>query len=334
MKVFAAAALEVGARPTAQQIAEWIRPWQPQVLWVLPEMAAVGVATHLRAMLGIPVHLTLHDVFESAGFDQLPGWYMGRYAGQAVRLARDADSMDGISEELIGRVAKDGMRGRTLPAVKTMVFPPSISRAAIANEPVRDRDETCFRLALCGSMRTGKEQWLRFIKGLTAVYKHVEIVAVGDALVQAKMARLQGVRMVHHSYFQKEEALVAYLRESRVDAGYAGVWDEPDRRLFAATSFSSKITAYAAAGVPTIFDGPGESAAWKVLARWHAGVLWRDTQEGLLELKGLKDCLRWSAMAEGALSLGRQELCLEDNAGRFRAMLVPGGQGSDVGCGM
>ena len=330
-KAASAFAMELTAYWTARRIAEWIRPWKPQVLWVLPELAAVGVGTHLRAMLGIPVHLTLHDVFESAGFGELPAWYVPRYVRRAAHLVRKADSFDGISQEIIEHVRVQAFgtgdartEAHAPSARRTMVFPPSISETAMAPAPPRHDGDGCFRLALCGSMRTGAEQWLRFVKGLTTAFRNVEIVAVGDARRQAELARPCGVRIVHHAYFASEEELVAFLQASRADAGYAGVWDGEDRRLFAATSFSSKITAYAAAGIPTIFDGPGDSAAWKVLRRWNAGLLWRDAGASMGAVVDLKDPVQWQAMADGALLMCRHELCLERNARQFQDVLGAG----------
>ena len=236
-KLASVVTMEWAGHGTAKRIAEWVRPWQPQVLWVLPELAAVGVARHLRILLGIPVHLTLHDVFESAGFSELPNWYVPSYVHRATDLVRKAHSLDGISPELIeyactqafgpqppgrafrsqGAAPQDGDR-----RLQTMVFPPSVSKAAIAKAPpCHDRDG-CFRLALCGSMRTQSEQWMRFVRGLTSLHKQVELVAIGDAIRQADMAASHGVRIVRHDYFEKEADLIAYLQASRVDAGYAG----------------------------------------------------------------------------------------------------------------
>ena len=322
-KLAAVALVEAAGLRVASQIARWVAGWKPEVLWVLPELGAIRVAKPLQDLLGIPLHLTLHDAHECAGYEALPSWYMPWYLRRAYDVVRRAASVDGISKELIEHVLTNPRAQQPLrPAPRTMVFPPSISRSAIVSEVDSSPKASTFRIALCGSMRTGTAQWQRFAEALAADPKRVEVVAIGDASLQADMMRGRGIQVIAHDYFDQEADLIAYLRDQRVCAGYAGVWSDEDRRLFARTSFSSKIVTYAAAGIPVVFDGPEDSAAWVMLSRWKAGMLWDGSGAAHLALQDLRTgSTTWRSMASGALAMCRKDLCLEDNTEQFQTLL-------------
>jgi hypothetical protein len=118
-----------------------------------------------------------------------------------------------------------------------------------------------------------------------------------------------------------EREVIDALADGRVDAGYLGVWNEPEKELFARTSLSSKLVTYCAAGLPIIADTPERSVAWDLLSRYGAGVRIGndDSDAGLGRLLSRPD--EWRQRSQGSLRLCREAFDLDRNADRMAALL-------------
>jgi hypothetical protein len=101
------------------------------------------------------------------------------------------------------------------------------------------------------------------------------------------------------------------------------LYKEKDRGLFARTSLSAKLTTYAAAGIPVIVDGPEDSAAWRLVKEYGAGVLCGDdADEALQSLRTLfTDKEARGRMGEGSRRLCLEKFNLDANFSRFAALL-------------
>ena len=119
-----------------------------------------------------------------------------------------------------------------------------------------------------------------------------------------------------------EADVMRHFRENRVSACYMGLWKDPARALFANTSLSSKLTTYAATGLPVIVDGTQESVAWKLVERYGAGVLCgsdaKASAADLSRLFGRADA--WRSMMQGAMRLYAEEFDMDLNLERLTSV--------------
>ena len=312
---------EVLAGWRARQIATWCREFRPEVLWVLPELQAVRVALKLQSMLKIPVHLTLHDVPENSALSGMSSRYYPRFLSEWRRLCLMASSVDAVSAPLLAYARS---QNPDLADNKQCLFPASLSLAVAAQttQPITvPRSDQVRRIGFCGSMRVSRGQWADFLQALAGLPWQIEIVVVTDQDHFHEASLPENVRVNRHDYFKHSAELVQYLREANLHACYLGLWRESARAVFAETSLSSKLTAYAAVGVPVIVDGPEDSVAWDLVSRCGAGIcLAPETfAKQLTEL--LSDKQQWSRMAQGASRLCRECFVLEENVARFVALL-------------
>ena len=278
------------ARSLAEQVARGVADFNPQVLWVLPELAAIPVAIHLARMLRLPIHATVYDSLESARELCLPAAYYPRYMSQVRRLFGMITSFDTVSAGLRDHVMRTyGCR----PDTTGIVFPPSVPASWMTGEErkVKNPDRMnridgmdsghsvdavknsqLRRIAFCGAMRCSPTQWQGFLDRLSALPYQFEFHAYAwrDSVPQAALPG--NVRIDYQDYVEKEEELVRRLQNGDYDACYLALWDEPEKRLFARTSLSCKLATYAAAGLPVIYDGPEDSAAWPLIGKFGAGI--------------------------------------------------------------
>jgi hypothetical protein len=313
---------ELQARAVARRMAAWARAFEPQLLWVLPELGAAAVGRALKRELGIPLHVTVHDAHETARF-LVPPLYYPFYARSVGAILRAADSVDAICAPMLEHLRRDWIR---LPPARTLVFPPSV--AAALRAPPRPRGgpagDGVRRIAFCGSMRQTAGEWQQFLQRLGRLPWTFEILAYAYEALFARAEPPSNVRIRMLPYQEDEADLIQALAESGAHAGHVGLWREPRRGLFARTSLSAKLTTYAAAGLPIVVDGPADSAAWEIVRRYNAGVLCAGedatVESSLRALFGDEDAA--GRMAAGAQRMCEQEFDLDANlvalAGRFR----------------
>lgn len=308
------------AEALARRIAAWAEPFQPQRLWVLAEMGALTVGARLGARLRIPIHATVHDAYEFARL-ALPRWYYPLYRRSAMRLLRECASFDAISPELIGCLEESCP---PLAAKPSLAFPSSIRRADMRSDvpPADDGAQAVRRIGLCGSMRTEEWQWAAFLTLLASLPWPFEILAFAAKEGFFSTPLPGNVRLLFQPYAETEATLVRLLASAGVWACYLGVSRKPDDAVFGRYSLSSKLTAYAAAGLPSIVDAPDESAVWRRVEAYDAGVLCDgrdDGRRGVREL--MADAGLRRRLGTGALRLCRTEMDLERNVNRFTDVL-------------
>jgi len=312
--------LQAGA--LARRIAAWTADFRPQVLWVLAEMGAVAVARRLHRITGLPLHATVHDAPENARA-VLPRAYRGGYLCGLRGLLGEAAGLDCISAELTGHLRAKWPELTNTPAA---IVPPSAIAPSGAAPPA-DRALPASglrRIGVCGSARTRAGQWREFLAGLAGLPFRFEIVAFADEDFFPGSKPPPNVTVARRPYAATESDVIRAFREEAMCACYLGLGKEPAARVFARTSLSSKLTTYAAAGLPVIVDGPAESVAWRLVREYGAGILCDDDDAAAVEaLQALfTDPAAWRRMAEGSARMCREEFNLERNAERFRQLLA------------
>ncbi len=309
------------ARPLAERMWRWLQPFDPQVLWVVPEVWVVPVALALQRISGLPLHATVHDAPETAGFGGIPRGALPRYLRQFRRLMTQAQSLDAVSAPLI-----EHLRDRFgFPASRPgLVVPPCVGAEALAMATRgvwQDRPER--RIGLCGSIRTSTGQWQRFLMALGRLPNPVEVVSFTPEADIPHTVLPPHVRLTFRPYAAQETELIAAMADAELDAAYLGVWREPERRLFGRTSLSSKLTAYAAAGLPVLVDAEADAVAATLVAQYGAGLRLDANPAVAAEAiqNMLTDADRWNACAGGARRLAAEAFDLDRHAGALRDQL-------------
>jgi hypothetical protein len=317
---------DLQAPRVAAAIAAWAAPFRPELIWVLPELGAAGVAQHLRRRLGVPVHATVHDAHETARFI-VPRLYYPWYARRVGRVLREARSADVISAGLLKHLRE---RIPGWQSVDAMLFPPSIARSAVQSvaAPVPLQGGAVRRIGFCGSMRVSPEQWGRFLALLGRLPVELEVVAFAYQDLFPKMTAPPNVRLRLEPFAPAEEDVIRAFRRAGVRACYLGLWREPARRCFGRTSLSAKLVTYTAAALPVVVDGPAESAAWTLVGRHGAGILIDDDDSASLRRLSdlMSDDAAWGRMAEGARRLCLEEFDLESHVHDFIQLLGRAGR--------
>jgi hypothetical protein len=304
------------AKSLAQKMAREIRDFQPQALWVLPELAAIPVAIELGRLLNIPIHATVYDSLESARELCVPALYYPRYMGQVRRLFKTIQSFDTVSPGLRDHVMRTyGCKS----TVGSLVFPPSVPESWMeGGEMIGVKGSSLRRIAFCGAMRCSTLQWQGFLDQLAASPFQFEFHAYAwrDSVPEAKLP--DNVRIEYQAYVEDERELVRQLQSRGYDACYLALWQAQDRHLFARTSLSSKLTTYVAAGLPVIYHGPVASEAWRLISKYNAGILISEDQGGAGILANLfSDRTAWQQMAAGASCLCHEVFNLDRNILEF-----------------
>lgn len=310
----------VQSRRLATAIARWANPFAPEVIWVLAELGALTVGFRLHRMLGIPMHATVHDAYEFSRF-ALPRGYYPIYFRSAMRLVRNATSFDSVSPALSSHVI--GQYGG--PRDRALVFPPSVSTEtpATASTAGLDADGKLRRIALCGSMRILKSEWRRFLSLLAQSPFLFEICAFVEPSAFFDAPFPDNVKIQFEPYQPDEEALIRKFRTLHVHAAYLGLTRKPEQACFARYSLSSKLTAYVAAGLPVIVDGPVDSEAWRLVREYGAGILCGpDDTAALRDLASVFEVSpARERMSDGAIRLCREQFDLDRNSAQFTALL-------------
>lgn len=307
------------ARAVAARMWDWLAPFKPEVLWVVPEVWAVSVGRELQRLCGLPLHATLHDAPESARYGALPRAYVPFYRAGMRRLLGGARSVDAVSEGLVAHLRQGyGL----LPHCDTVVVPPSVE--ADLAQPVVQPDwggPQERRIGVCGSLRQSPEQWRSFLKTLGRLPHAVTLVSFTARDAFPSVNPPANVRFEFQPYADSERAVVQAF--GGVDATYLGLWTDADRRLFGETSLSSKLTTYAAAARPVIVDAAPESVAWRLVGQFDAGLrLEGQGERDAAALAGLfTDAARWERMAAGAQKLCLEHFDLDRNVTRLKEQL-------------
>jgi hypothetical protein len=283
----------------------------PQQIWLLAELDAVPVASELLRITGIPVHATVHDAWELAAQSGVPRCLMPLYNRQMRRALSACRSVDTVSVPLLDYVNRQAPE----PRRKGFVLPPSLPAAWMCKAaPPRLADQP-IRIGFCGTHRIGVAQWQAFADLLGALHERIELLVFGRLPSGAERVLPPKVSVAEQPYQPGEDAMIRALRAGGCQAGYVGLRVEPEQGLFARTSLSSKLVAYAAAGLPLIVDGPPDSVAWQLAESHRAGVLLqggRTDRVAALRL-ALLDAHSQQAMAAGAVRLCKETFMLERN---------------------
>ncbi|MCE9613218.1 MAG: glycosyltransferase [Lentisphaerae bacterium] len=312
---------QLQARRLARRMWAWLQPFDPQVLWVFPEVWAVAVGQALQELSGLPLHATVHDAPESAGFGAIPPSYMPAYERRMRQLLRRARSVDAVSDELVDHLRRGCGLATTADA---LVVPPCVEADTLL--PVTEfapPDAAVRRIGLCGSVRETPAQWADFLQVLGRMPYQFSLVSFTAQQDLPDVATPSNVMMAPQPYAPTEQDVIRAL--SRTEACYLGLWTEPSRRLFAATSVSSKLTTYAAAARPVIVDAPACSVAWRLVAHHGAGVRVGEmpAADATVALQHLfSGGKAWRSMAEGAHRLGRETFALEPHVAHLQDQLA------------
>lgn len=317
---------EMQARWRARAIADHLGGFRPDVVWVVAELGAINVAWHLARRLRLPLHGTFYDAQECARATMPKTSYL-YYERSLRRLVRKVESFDAISDELRSHLLAQ-RKGRDTPA--SLVFPPSVSHDCFGPPVAPDFGDGVKRIGVCGSMRSDRVQWERFVCLLGKLPCRVEIVAFVDRDQFHDVTLPANVVVNHQSFAATERDVIEAFQRGGFHACYLSLWRSTERRLFARTSLSSKLATYCAAGVPTIVDGPVDSVAWRLVREYGAGVLLEGDETGALpgetNTKRMQDVFGnptvWSSMSQGAERLVRSEFDLEKNVERFTELLA------------
>ncbi len=303
---------EIVARRRAREIAGVVENFAPEVLWLIVDNNTVDVAFFLQEKLSIPMHLTFHDAPEviATNFCNYTSFFARLYLERVKRLSKRASGVDMISEELEKHVKAIFPLS---PNARSMVFPSSVPAEVVDKLSKRTRWDANGRkkIALCGGIKVAQERWQMFLDRLAKIDMDFEILVFSGEPVRSSY-RPENVSFVQNPYVDSEHELLSAFRTEGIDACYLGLWQEPEWRLFVKTSLSSKLTSYAAAGLPVIFDGPEESVAWRLIKSYGAGIMLGDSAEVSSELRGLfTEKSMWESLADGSVQLWEKEFLMD-----------------------
>ena len=311
---------EAQADSAARRLAEWARPFRPEVVWVLPEMGAARAGRLLARRLGVPLHATAHDAHETARFI-VPPLYYPFYAHSVRRLFAAADSADAICAPMRDYLAR---RHANLAGEACIVFLPSIGAETMVLPAPEPADDGVRRIAFCGSMRVSVRQWKDFLAMLARLPHAFELILFAYADLFPSVPLPANVRTSFEPFADDEAGVVQTFVRRGAHAGYVGLWKDRSQRIFGQTSFSQKLVTYAAAGLPAIVDAGADSSAWALVDRYRAGVLCGDDPGAALAELGrfMSDSAYRAALREGARRMCRAEFDLDANTARLGARLT------------
>lgn len=319
----------------ARQIVEWAdeKGFSAGLVWVLPELAAINTGYHVARLLGLPVHATIYDTLESAGYLGLSRLYYPLYMARVRRFFAHVRSFDTVSLGLRAHVRntylglRDGSVRQASVArhVPDCVLPSSVPVAWMRHEGSLAGHRwigSLRKIAFCGAMRVSLTQWQTFLGHLGSLPYTFEFDAYawGDSI--PRTAYPGNVTVKVPPYIEREEELVRRLQEGGYDACYLPLWREAERQLFGKTSLSSKLTTYAAAGLPVIVDGPEESVAGALVRQFGAGVAAEGDGDSRASLNRLfSDHEYWRGLSTGSVRLCHEVFHLEQNVSILRDVL-------------
>ncbi|MBN2301151.1 MAG: hypothetical protein JXN60_01410 [Lentisphaerae bacterium] len=302
----------------ARKMCAATKAFEPEVLWVLAELGTVSVGYHLHNMMGLPIHATVYDAHETARW-HLPSLYYPWYIRSVDRFFSELASFDAISEEMAQYLKT---RYPNLTNVDEAICQPFVVSGYCASSPSSpwELNDCTKRIAFCGTNRMNSEQWQAFLDALGKLPNKFEIVAFAykDSFPQAGVFP-SNVSATFLPFMDSEAQIIEKFLSLRVHAGYLGLWKDPKRLLFGNTSLSAKLTTYAAAGCPVIVDATESSVAWRLVKKYHAGVLFNGQTDDLKLLFENRE--EWLRMANGSIEMCRNEFNVDKNVAPLRKML-------------
>jgi hypothetical protein len=216
--------------------------------------------------LGVPLHLWIHDDPEAyAVFRGEYGTLLTRIRQCFMRAYQGAAARYVISEPM-------RVHYRKMTGCNAVVLPPSLG-------PLRPQESGRtgagqLRIGVAGAI-AGTEVWEAFVLAMERLYgaapagRRPEIIAfcepdsvsVPEGVRERGWVTVRGWQPV--DVVDRELATMDYL--------YMPLWFSEDRRLHAATSFSTKFVSYLRAGVPILCHVPGYSAVAEFARRCPVG---------------------------------------------------------------
>ncbi|MDP6849292.1 MAG: hypothetical protein QGI24_10945, partial [Kiritimatiellia bacterium] len=217
---------ELQTKRLADRIADWASDFDPELIWVLPELAAIPTATHLAGITGIPLHATLYDVLESAREICIPALYYSRYMRNVKCLFGMLSSLDTVSPELLGHVRATYGFADDRPA---MAMPPSVPESWIHSRSSARREISgkSRRIGFCGAFRTTPAQWISFLDTLSELPYDFEIVAFASSDSVHGVGLPGNVTLALQPYEPSEHDVIRRFIRMDVDACYLGLWKDP-----------------------------------------------------------------------------------------------------------
>lgn len=314
----------VHVRRVARKIALWALGFRPDILWVASDMFGIDVGLEISKIMHLPVHLTVYDEFKCCRlFDLPPLLNYPVYMNRVRRIMNRVGSLDAVSSELVEYLCAN----YSTPNLQSkLVMPPSVENKFISKQPdvsYRSAGDGVVKIGVCGSSRVNDNQWKTFVNNLSHSVRSAVIVAFADEQYFNKISYPDNVSVTFRSYLPKESDVIKAFTDECIHACYLGLWREARYSLFVGTSLSSKLISYVASGVPVIVDGPVDSAAWKLIGKYGAGVLLKGDalpDRAALDRLFMEDEY-WQKLAEGATELCREEFSLEINARKFMDLM-------------
>jgi hypothetical protein len=306
----------------AREVAAWGRKRNVELVWIASDREAIVVGNIVASILNLPVHITIYDAFEWGKVSGVPIGYEWLYKREVRQCMRNAVSMDAVTQELLDRLRDEFI---VPPPARSMMFPPCLRCEHLDGLPhvTSPSAGEVLRIGFCGAARHTADQWQRFVNQMGRLDRDVELLvcAPKDWFPDAVMPG--DVRVREIPYQPTEQDVIRRFRAEGVHACYLGLWRDQARSVFVRTSLSSKLTAYAGVGAPIVVDAPQESAAWRLVDRYGAGILLDgDENSDALKISCLfKDTKKWSRLAAGTAAMCRDFYDLESRVGRFAALL-------------
>lgn len=252
-----AAADAAGAR------AVWVTASSPEVILIADRLAAMG--RDLRVMVWDDPSYFLANLGVDPSFKADVMQAFGRLLTNAGAVAVIGRNMQSLYAETYG--------------ISSTIIRHGIDPKNIGPRPPAPRNDL-FRLIFAGSLYSKKE-WNALVSALERVNfnvggRRVELNFMGRFPVTGAR-RSPGVNYLGERTFQQAMSIM-----SDMDAGYLPYWFDPRHELVARTSFPSKLSAYAAAGLAVFHHAPAYTEVTTLLRELPFGVSCPSLEEGVV----------------------------------------------------
>ncbi len=308
--------LATGRDAMAREVSAFALRHEAEVLWlVLSSGFTIALSERLVGLLGLPYVVTVMDMPEYMAANQ--GWSgttrasIMRAFDTVVGGARAVGAASASMARLLSeRYGQD-------PIVQIHAVHPSLCRPA---GPVpAGRSE--FVVAFAGSLYA-KREWNALLSGIDLLGgrlhgKRILVRFIGRfprlGARRASFVTDMGVRSLQETLSMLSTADVAYLP----------YWFDERYALVTRTSFPNKLSAYLAAGLPTLFHGPAEASPVEFFRRFPVGPLCHSLAPGRIAaaLESVEDPGTREQITRARHDAVREELNLDVFVGRFGRLL-------------